>query len=75
MAATLILISRNSAPKDSTCSLTAERVSNPLTIAPIFLAWPIAANPATPPPITRTLAGGTFPAAVICPIRINVKII
>lgn len=32
-----------------------------LTIAPIFLAWPTAARPATPPPITRTFAGGTFP--------------
>lgn len=62
---TFILISKNSAPRDSTCSFTAERVSNPLTIAPMFLACPIAAKPATPPPITRTFAGGTLPAAVI----------
>jgi hypothetical protein len=31
----------------------------------IFLAVPIALRPATPPPITRILAGGDFPAAVI----------
>jgi len=31
----------------------------------MFLACPTAASPATPPPITRTLAGGTLPAAVI----------
>ena len=29
----------------------------------------MAANPATPAPITKTLAGGTFPAAVIWPVR------
>lgn len=52
---------------DSTCSFTAGLVSNALTIAPIALAWPTAAKPATPPPITRIFAGGTFPAAVICP--------
>jgi len=64
---TLIETVKNCAPKDSTCSLTADRVSNALTMAPIFLAWAIAAKPATPPPITNTLAGGDFPAAVICP--------
>ena len=62
-----MLISKNSAPKDSTCSFTADRVSKARTIAPMFLAWPIAARPATPPPITRIFAGGTFPAAVIWP--------
>lgn len=62
---TFTFTSRNSAPKDSTCSLTAARVSKALTIAPIFLAVPIADKPATPPPITNTLAGGTLPAAVI----------
>jgi hypothetical protein len=33
-----------------------------------FAVW-IAASPATPVPITRTFAGGTFPAAVICPAK------
>lgn len=56
---------KNSAPMDSTCSLTSERVSNARTIAPILFAWPIAANPATPPPTMRIFAGGTLPAAVI----------
>lgn len=64
---TIIETVKNCAPKDSTCSLTADRVSNALTIAPIFLACAIAAKPATPPPITNTLAGGNLPAAVICP--------
>tara|TARA_B110000503_G_C6858981_1_gene294017 strand:- start:300 stop:422 length:123 start_codon:yes stop_codon:yes gene_type:complete len=40
-------------------------VSNPLTIAPKLLAVVIADKPATPPPITNTLAGGSLPAAVI----------
>ena len=39
------------------------------TIAPIPPAVPIAARPATPTPATSTLAGGTFPAAVICPVK------
>jgi hypothetical protein len=30
---------------------------------------PQAASPATPPPITNIFAGGTFPAAVICPVK------
>lgn len=64
---TSMVMVRNSAPKDSTCSLTIERVSKALTMAPMHLAWPIAARPATPPPITSTLAGGTLPAAVIWP--------
>jgi hypothetical protein len=51
--------------KQITCSLTAERVSKALTIAPIFFAVPIALRPATPPPITNTFAGGILPAAVI----------
>jgi hypothetical protein len=61
----LILIVRNSAPILSTYSLTAALVSKPLTIAPKLLAVPIAAKPATPPPMTNTLAGGNLPAAVI----------
>lgn len=44
-------------------------VSNALTIAPIFLAVWMADKPATPAPITNTLAGGTFPAAVIYPAK------
>jgi len=34
----LISTSKNSAPRDSTCSRAADRVSKPLTIAPILLA-------------------------------------
>lgn len=60
---TVISIVRNSAPRLSTCSRTADLVSKALTIAPIFLAWAHAAKPATPPPITKILAGGTLPAA------------
>ena len=33
------------------------------------LAVPIAARPATPAPMTSTLAGGILPAAVICPVK------
>jgi len=40
-------------------------VSKPLTIAPILLAVEIADKPATPTPMTKTLAGGSLPAAVI----------
>ena len=61
--------SKNSAPKLSTCSFASKRVSNALTIAPILLAAPMAASPATPAPITITLAGGILPAAVICPVK------
>ena len=32
-------------------------------------AAPIAASPATPAPMTNTFAGGTLPAAVICPVK------
>ena len=48
-----------------TCSRTSARVSNARTIAPRLRAAPIAARPATPAPMTSTLAGGTLPAAVI----------
>ena len=51
----------------SICSAAAARTSKPLTIAFAFFAVWIAARPATPPPSTRTLAGGTLPAAVIWP--------
>lgn len=60
---------KNSAPIDYTYSFTAGLVSNPLTIAPKDLAVAIADNPATPPPITNTLAGGNRPAAVIYPVK------
>mmetsp|Transcript_3228 Transcript_3228/g.9360 ORF Transcript_3228/g.9360 Transcript_3228/m.9360 type:complete len:276 (-) Transcript_3228:848-1675(-) len=56
---------RNSAPSDLACSATAARVSKTRTMAPMFLAVPIALRPATPPPMTSTLAGGILPAAVI----------
>lgn len=65
----LILTVKNSAPKDSTYSLTAALVSKALTTAPKDLAVAIAERPATPPPITNTLAGGNLPAAVICPVK------
>ena len=38
-------------------------------MAPRLLAVPIAARPATPAPETNTLAGGTLPAAVTCPVK------
>lgn len=44
-------------------------VSKTLTTAPMFLAVPMAERPATPPPMTSTLAGGTRPAAVIWPVK------
>jgi hypothetical protein len=59
----------NSAPIDSTCSPTSGRTSVARTIAPRLLAVPIAASPATPAPETKTLAGGTLPAAVTCPVK------
>ena len=65
---TLTWTSKNSAPKDSTCSLTAARVSKARTMAPMFFAVPMADRPATPPPMINTLAGGTLPAAVIWPV-------
>ncbi len=60
---------RNSAPSEAACSATAARVSKTRTTAPIPRATPIAERPATPPPTTRTFAGGTRPAAVICPVK------
>ena len=36
---------------------------------------PIAARPATPAPTTRTLAGGTLPAAVIWPVKKRPKLL
>ncbi|CAG0891216.1 unnamed protein product [Darwinula stevensoni] len=50
-------------PSQAKCGSHSARVSNARTMAPMFLAWPTAARPATPPPMTKTLAGGTFPAA------------
>ena len=54
--------------------MTAALVSNPLTIAPRDLAVAIAERPATPPPITKTLAGGKRPAAVIYPVKKRPKL-
>ena len=54
---------------DSTCSATSGRASVARTTAPRLPAVPMAARPATPAPTTRTLAGGTFPAAVTCPVK------
>mmetsp|Transcript_3340 Transcript_3340/g.11581 ORF Transcript_3340/g.11581 Transcript_3340/m.11581 type:complete len:308 (-) Transcript_3340:521-1444(-) len=61
--------SRNSAPMLSTCSRAALRTSKARTTAPMFFAVWIAARPATPAPITSTLAGGTLPAMVNCPAK------
>lgn len=44
-------------------------MSKPLTIAPRLFPVAIAANPATPPPITSIFAGGNLPAAVIWPVK------
>lgn len=65
----VIFTVKNSAPKDSTYSLTAALVSKALTIAPKDLAVAMADKPATPPPITKTLAGANLPAAVIYPVK------
>jgi len=54
---------------DSTCSRAAARTSKARTMAPMFLAVWMAASPATPAPITSTLAGGTLPAIVNCPAK------
>ncbi len=59
----------NSAPIDSTCSATSGRTSKARTTAPIALAVPIAASPATPAPTTKIRAGGTLPAAVTWPVN------
>ena len=53
------------APSDWICSLVAERTSVALTCAPRRRAVAIACRPATPTPMTNTLAGLTVPAAVI----------
>ena len=47
------LTSKNSAPRDSICSLTAALVSKALTTAPMFFAVATAARPATPPPLVE----------------------
>ncbi len=53
------------APRLCTCSFAAGRMSYPDTTAPsrrpVAMAW----SPETPAPITRTLAGGIVPAAVV----------
>lgn len=64
-----ILTVKNSAPSDSTYSFTAALVSKALTTAPSDLAVAMADSPATPPPITKTFAGGSLPAAVIYPVK------
>ena len=38
-------------------------------MAPSPRAAPMAERPATPAPMTSTLAGGTLPAAVNCPVK------
>jgi hypothetical protein len=43
-------------------------------MAPMLPAAPMAASPATPAPTTRTLAGGTLPAAVTCPVKNRPKL-
>ena len=54
---------------ERTWSATSGRGSVARTIAPRLEAAPIAARPATPAPATSTLAGGTLPAAVTCPVK------
>ena len=44
-------------------------------MAPMPRAAPMAASPATPAPITSTLAGGTLPAAVTCPVKKRPKLL
>lgn len=46
-------------PLTPTCSRTASRVSNTRTMAPMLRAQPMAARPATPPPITSTCASSS----------------
>jgi hypothetical protein len=50
----LYLVSKTNYNSSGTAT---HRVSKPLTIAPIDLAAPAAAKPATPPPMTRTWKG------------------
>ena len=65
----------NDAPRLSTCSRTAGRVSNARTTAPRLRAAAIAASPATPAPTTRTCAGLARPAAVIWPGKNRPKLL
>src|SRR5580704_17272336 len=53
----------NLAPRLATCSLAAGRTSVAVTMAPSRRAVAIACRPATPTPITKTLAAETVPAA------------
>ena len=53
------------APTLSISVLTAGRVSVASTTAPSRRAVAMACSPATPAPITNTLAGSTIPAAVM----------
>ena len=62
-------IARYSPPSDFTWSATSGRGSVARTIAPSDPAAPIADKPATPAPTMSTFAGGTFPAAVTCPVK------
>ena len=55
----------NLAPSEATCSFVAGRTSVAETCAPRRRAVAIACRPATPAPMTKTLAAGTVPAAVI----------
>ncbi len=55
----------NLAPSEATCSPAAARTSVAVTTAPMRRAVAMAWSPATPAPITKTLAAGTVPAAVI----------
>ena len=57
--------STNRAPRLSTCSLTAGRISNASTTAPRRRAVAMAWRPATPAPSTNTRAGAIVPAAVV----------
>ena len=57
--------SMNFAPRLSTCSFTAGRMSNAETIAPSRFAVAIAWRPATPAPSMKTDEGRIVPAAVI----------
>ena len=56
---------KNFPPKLSTCSFDAALTSVAETIAPNLFAVATACKPATPAPMTKTLAAGTVPAAVI----------
>ena len=55
----------NRAPRLWTCSRTSGRVSVASTTAPSRRAVATACSPATPPPMTKTFAGRTVPAAVV----------